>query len=181
MALEKSMYKKQVTVFTLGSDFSDIYLVCFKPSGSPLGLWSSFAGYQVVNRFARLCCQISSCSLWLPKKGFLWNASPLWRQQGFVEGPRTGARTGIYKVLPQPQSPTCKMRALNKIVRLIIVLMLWMMLLRNNWIISNILNFVAWRVWEIPVFTMRTKEMIIILRFFFCLFVCLFFSILKSF
>lgn len=37
MALEKTMCKEQVTVFTLGSDLSDIYLACCKPSGSPLG------------------------------------------------------------------------------------------------------------------------------------------------
>ena len=37
MALEKTMYKGQVTVFTLGSDLSDMYLACRNPSGSPLG------------------------------------------------------------------------------------------------------------------------------------------------
>lgn len=38
MALEESTYEEQVTAFTLGSDFSDLYLACLKPSGSPLGL-----------------------------------------------------------------------------------------------------------------------------------------------
>jgi len=41
------------------------------------------------------------------------------RQQGFVEGPRTGARTGINTgVAWTSVSPTCKMRALSKRVRL---------------------------------------------------------------
>ena len=154
MALEKTTYKEQVTVFTRGSDLSDIYLACLKPSGSPLGFSSSFAGYQVVSRFAMLCWQILHAHFDRLRQA---SSGVPALSDGSVEGSRARGGTGVYPegVAEASVSPACKMSALSKRRRLIILLML---LRRNSWIISNILIFVAWRVvWKIPVFTMQNK------------------------